>query len=114
MKADVPYTWSPCVKTRDRLVVNPEEIGVEGIPVLGVNRARNMSAGAEPHRHRAMEITVCEHGAVKFDADGRAWTLLPGTVFVTQPGARSVDGVQVTQTNHTLGLINGHEMLYPY
>ena len=87
MKADVPYTWSPCVKTRDRLVVNPEEIGVEGIPVLGVNRARNMSAGAEFHRHRAMEITVCEHGAVKFDADGRAWTLLPGTVFVTQPGS---------------------------
>jgi AraC-like DNA-binding protein len=33
-----------------------------------------------------MEITVCEHGAVKFDADGRAWTLLPGTVFVSQPG----------------------------
>ena len=85
-KADVPWTWSPCVNTRDRLVVNPEEIGANGIPVLGVNRARNMSAGSEPHRHRAMEITVCEHGAVKFDADGRAWTLLPGTVFVTQPG----------------------------
>ena len=46
-----------------------------------------MSAGAELHRHTAMEITVCEHGAVKFDADGRAWTLLPGTVFVTQPGS---------------------------
>ena len=75
------------MKTRDRLVVNPEEIGVDGIPVLGVNKARNMSAGAELHRHTAMEITVCEHGAVKFDADGRAWTLLPGTVFVTQPGS---------------------------
>ena len=83
---DVPWTWSPCVRTRDRIVVNPEEIGVDGIPVLGLNRARNMSAGAELHRHRAMEITVCEHGAVKFDADGRAWTLLPGTVFVSQPG----------------------------
>ena len=82
----VPWTWSPCVRTRDRYVVNPEGIGVDGIPVLGVNRARNMSAGAELHRHRAMEITVCEHGAVKFDADGRAWTLLPGTVFVSQPG----------------------------
>ena len=84
--ANVPWTWSPCVRTRDRIVVNPEEIGVDGIPVLGLNRARNMSAGAEPHRHRAMEITVCEHGAVKFDADGRVWTLLPGTVFVSQPG----------------------------
>ena len=86
-KVEIPWTWSPCVKTRDRLVVNPEDIGVDGIPVLGVNKARNMSAGAELHRHAAMEITVCEHGAVKFDADGRAWTLLPGTVFVTQPGS---------------------------
>lgn len=87
MKVNVPYTWSPCVRTRDRFVVNPEEIGVDGIPVLGVNKARNMSVGAELHRHTAMEITICEHGAVKFDADGRAWTLLPGTVFVTQPGS---------------------------
>ena len=86
-KVEIPWTWSPCVKTHDRLVVNPEDIGVDGIPVLGVNKARNMSAGAELHRHTAMEITVCEHGAVKFDADGRAWTLLPGTVFVTQPGS---------------------------
>ena len=90
MKGDcaaVPWTWSPCISTRDRHVVNPEDIGADGIPVLGVNRARNMSAGSELHRHNAMEITVCEHGAVKFDADGRAWALLPGTVFVTQPGS---------------------------
>ena len=86
-KPDVPWTWCPCVRTRDRIVVNPEEIGAGGIPVLGLNRARNMSAGSEMHRHTAMEITVCEHGAVKFDADGRAWALLPGTVFVTQPGS---------------------------
>ena len=83
----IPWTWSPSVNTRNRLVVNPEDIGVSGIPVLGVNRAKNMSAGAELHRHTAMEITVCEHGAVKFDADGRAYALLPGTVFVTQPGS---------------------------
>ena len=86
-KTEVPWTWCPCVKTRYRLVVNPEDIGVGGIPVLGVNKARNMSAGSELHRHAAMEITVCEHGSVKFDADGRAWALLPGTVFVTQPGS---------------------------
>ena len=54
------------MKTRDRLVVNPEDIGVDGIPVLGVNKARNMSAGAELHRHTAMEITVCEHFAARF------------------------------------------------
>ena len=87
LKTVIPWTWSPCIKTHDRLVVNPEDVGVEGIPVLGVNKARNMSAGAELHRHTCMEITVCEHGAVKFDADGRAWALLPGMVFVTQPGS---------------------------
>ena len=27
-KTEVPWTWCPCVKTRDRLVVNPEDIGV--------------------------------------------------------------------------------------
>ena len=86
-KTVVPWTWSPCIKTRDRIVVNPEDIGAGGIPVLGVNKARNMSTGAELHRHTCMEITVCEHGAVKFDADGRAWALLPGNVFVTQPGS---------------------------
>ena len=63
--------------------MNPEEIGAVGIPVLGVNRARNMSDGAGLHRHTAMEITVCERGVVKFDAEGRPWTLSPGTVFVT-------------------------------
>ena len=81
-----PWTWCPYIRTRDRYVVNPGDIGVDGISVLGINRARNMRAGAELHRHRAMEITVCEHGAVKFDAGGRVWTLLPGTVFVSQPG----------------------------
>jgi len=86
-KTSVPWTWSECVNSRDELVVNPDDIGVGGIPVLGVIRARNMSLGAEPHRHTCMEITVCEHGAVKFDSGGRAWTLLPGTVFISQPGS---------------------------
>ena len=81
-----PYTWSEYVDTPSRRVVNLLDAGVEGVPVLGVNRAGNMSAGSIFHRHRCLEITLCERGSVKFDADGRAYALLPGMVFVTQPG----------------------------
>ncbi len=82
----IPYTWSDYVDTPCRRVVNLADAGADGIPVLGVNRADSMSAGSFFHRHVCLEITVCERGSVKFDMDGRAWTLLPGMVFVTQPG----------------------------
>ena len=81
-----PYTWCEYVDTPCRQVLNLADAGVEGIPVLGMNRADSMSAGSIFHRHACLEITVCERGSVKFDMDGRAWTLLPGLVFVTQPG----------------------------
>ena len=83
----IPYTWSDYVDTPCRRVVNPADAGVQGVPVLGMNRADSISAGSIFHRHACMEITVCERGSVKFDMDGRAWTLLPGMVFVTQPGS---------------------------
>ena len=86
MSAIVPYTWSEYVDAPSRRVVNLADAGVDGIPVLGVNRAASMSAGSVFHRHECLEITVCERGSVKFDMGGRAWTLLPGMVFVTQPG----------------------------
>ena len=82
----VPYTWSEYVDTSCRQVVNLADAGAHGVPVLGMNRANSMSAGSIFHRHVCLEITVCERGSVKFDMDGRAWTLLPGMVFVTQPG----------------------------
>ena len=82
----IPYTWSEYVDTPCRQVVNLADVGVHGVPVLGMNRANSMSAGSIFHRHVCLEITVCERGSVKFDMDGRAWTLLPGMVFITQPG----------------------------
>jgi len=82
----IPYTWSEYVDTPCRRVVNLSDAGAHGVPVLGMNRADSMSAGSFFHRHVCMEITVCARGSVKFDMDGRAWTLLPGMVFVTQPG----------------------------
>ena len=86
MASHIPYTWSEYVDTPCRRVVNLADAGADGVPVLGVNRADTMSAGSIFHRHSCLEIAVCERGSVKFDLDGRAWTLLPGMVFVTQPG----------------------------
>ena len=86
MPDSIPYTWSDYMETPCRRVVNPAGAGVQGVPVLGMNRADSMSAGSTFHRHTCLEITVCERGSVKFDMDGRTWVLLPGMVFVTQPG----------------------------
>ena len=56
------------------------------LPVLGRSRSSKVREGAVEHRHaRCMELTFCERGSVKFDCEGRAWSLLPGNVFVTQP-----------------------------
>jgi len=56
------------------------------LPVLGRSRSAKVREGAVEHRHaRCMEVTFCERGSVKFDCEGRAWSLLPGTLFVTRP-----------------------------
>ena len=56
------------------------------LPVLGRSRSSKVREGAVEHRHaHCMEVTFCERGSVKFDCEGRAWSLLPGTMFVTQP-----------------------------
>ena len=56
------------------------------LPVLGRSRSSKVRGGAVEHRHaRCIEVTFCERGSVKFDCEGRAWSLLPGNMFVTQP-----------------------------
>lgn len=82
----IPWTGCCAVRTRDVSVLNPEEVGVSGVPVVGRCHARSVRDGADFHRHRYLEITVCERGSLKFDADGKVYSLLPGMAFVTQPG----------------------------
>lgn len=56
----IPWTGCSTVRTRDISVLNPEEVGVSGVPVVGRCHARSVRDGADLHRHRYLEITVCE------------------------------------------------------
>lgn len=81
-----PYTTSPLVESKDRRVVDLLSVGFPEVPVLGMSRTSCATEGSIFHRHRqCMEITLCVRGSVKFDCGDRAYTLMPGTVFASQP-----------------------------
>ena len=72
--------------TPDRRVVDLAADGVPEIPVLGFNKSTKVRAGAVLHRHAdVMEFTLCRRGSVKFDCNGKVYSLLPGEVFFTRP-----------------------------
>lgn len=72
--------------TPDRRVVDLAADGVPEIPVLGVNKSLKVRAGAVLHRHAdVLEFTLCLRGSVKFDCNGKVYSLLPGEVFLTSP-----------------------------
>ena len=81
----VPITTCELVDTPYRRV---KDLAVEGIPeisVLGMNRSVRTTEGSFFHRHRGLEITYCVQGSVKFDCGGRAYSIVPGNVFVSRP-----------------------------
>lgn len=82
----IPDTTSELIESDNRRVVDLSADGISEIPVLGMNRSVQTTEGSIFHRHSAcMEITCCVRGSVKFDCGGRAYTLLPGMVFVSKP-----------------------------
>lgn len=83
MKA--PVTTSELVDTPNRRVVDLTDDGVPEIPVLGMNRSIRTTEGSVFHRHSCLEITYCVRGSVKFDCDGRAYPIIPGSVFLSRP-----------------------------
>ena len=80
-----PVTTSELVDTPYRRVVDLTEEGVPEIPVLGVNKSIRTTEGSIFHRHACMEITYCALGNVKFDCDGRAYPIIPGSAFISRP-----------------------------
>jgi len=81
----VPVTTSELVDTPNRRVM---DLAVEGIPeihVLGMNRSVQTTEGSIFHRHACFEITYCAQGSVKFDCGGRAYSIIPGSVFISRP-----------------------------
>lgn len=83
--AKVPSLGCTFMDTPERRVLDLSS-ELPFLPVLGRSRSAKVREGAVEHRHaRCMEVTFCERGSVKFDCEGRAWSLLPGTLFVTRP-----------------------------
>lgn len=84
---EAPYTTCDPSETPRRRVVDLSPLGFPEIPALGASRAAATSDGVEFHRHRGcMEITLCTRGSVKFDCEGKVYSLLPGRVFASMPG----------------------------
>jgi len=83
MKA--PVTTSELVDTPNRRVKDLTDEGIPEIPVLGMNRSIQTTEGSIFHRHRCLEITYCAQGSVKFDSNGRAYSIIPGDVFISRP-----------------------------
>lgn len=81
----VPITTSELVDTPYRRVVSLAKDGLPEIPVLGVNKSIRTTEGSIFHRHDCMEITYCALGNVKFDCGGRAYPIIPGSVFLSRP-----------------------------
>ena len=80
-----PITTSELVDTPYRRVVSLSKDGVPEIPVLGVNKSIRTTEGSIFHRHAYLEITYCALGNVKFDCGGRAYPIIPGSVFLSRP-----------------------------
>ena len=83
--AKIPITTSELVDTPNRRVVDLTGDGIPEIPVLGMNRSVRTTEGSIFHRHDCMEITYCALGNVKFDCDGRAYPIIPGSAFISRP-----------------------------
>jgi len=81
----IPITTSELVDTPYRRVKDLTEEGIPEIPVLGMNRSIQTTEGSIFHRHRSLEITYCAQGSVKFDCNGRAYSIVPGDVFISRP-----------------------------
>ena len=81
----IPVTTSELVDTPYRRVVDLTGDGVPEIPVLGVNKSIRTTEGSVFHRHACLEITYCALGNVKFDCGGRAYPIIPGSVFLSRP-----------------------------
>lgn len=86
MSGRVPDKFCRYVDTPERRVLDLGPDGIPEIPVLGYNKSVKAVEGVENHLHAGMlELTYCIRGSLKFDCNGRVYTILPGEVFWTGP-----------------------------
>ena len=71
----------------ERRVLNLEEAGASGIPVLGLTRHSRHVNPVQEHVHLGvLELGLCLRGALTLSSRGKVHRIMPGQIFVNQPG----------------------------
>ncbi|HNX34753.1 MAG TPA: AraC family transcriptional regulator [Kiritimatiellia bacterium] len=71
----------------DRRVLNLEKAGAQGVPVLGLTRHTCHVNPVIEHVHPGIfEFGLCLRGALTLSSRDRIHTIMPGQIFINQPG----------------------------
>ena len=71
----------------DRRILNLEDAGSPGIPVLGLTRHTKLVTPDIEHIHPGvLEFGFCLRGALTLNSSGRIHHIMPGQIFVNHPG----------------------------
>ena len=71
----------------NRRVLNLEDAGAAGVPVLGLTRHTHRVSPVNEHVHPAvLEFGLCLRGALTLSSQGGIHAIMPGQIFVNQPG----------------------------
>lgn len=74
------------IDTPERRVLNLEPDGIACVPALGHSHYSKSRPSVSEHLHPGcVEISLCMRGSLVFECGERAYRVLPGNVFVTQP-----------------------------
>ncbi len=73
--------------TSDKRVLNLEKNGAPGVPVLGLTRISRMIIPVLEHVHpNILEFGLCLRGALTLNSGGHIHSIMPGNIYVNQPG----------------------------
>ena len=79
----LPFNYD---NTPERRVINLEHEGIPCVPALGHSHYKTCRPSVSEHIHPdCLEFSLCLRGSLVFECGGKAYRLLPGNVFVTQP-----------------------------
>jgi len=71
----------------ERRILNLEKEGTPGIPVLGLTRHTRLVTPDKEHVHPGIiEFGLCLRGALTLSSQGKIHRIMPGQIFVNQPG----------------------------
>lgn len=78
----IRYTDTP-----DTRVLDLEKNGAPGVPVLGLTRISRLTNPVLEHVHPGvLEFGLCLRGALTLNSGGQTHTVMPGNIYVNQPG----------------------------